>query len=172
MEPGRRTRELTVVTTLIDEKKFTKAEIAELYGFRWSSELDIRSIKTFLNLNHVRCKSPAMVQRELWATLLGYNLIRTTTAAAASLHELTPRQISFTATCQQVLAWWMLFADQPSPPEDHHQRCRQLLRAIAQCRVGHRPGRIEPREIKRRLQTYKHMKQPRAILRQQLLGPN
>lgn len=172
VEPGRRTRELTVVTTLLDEKVYTKAEIASLYGFRWNSELDIRSIKTHLNLNHVRCKSPAMVRRELWTTILGYNLIRTAAAAAASLHELTPRQISFTATCQQVLAWWMLVADNMSSPNDHHHRCRQLLRAIAQCRVGNRPGRIEPREIKRRLQTYKHMKQPRDVLRRQLLGLN
>jgi len=114
-----------------------------------------------------------MVRRELWATLLAYNLIRTTAAAAAVLHELAPRQISFTATCQQVLAGWMLFAD--DNPPDWQARlscCRKLLREIARCRVADRPGRIEPREIKRRLQTYKHMKQPRAVLRKQLLRPN
>lgn len=172
VQPGYRTRNLTVVTTLLDEKTYTKDEIAELYGFRWNAELDIRAIKTHLNLNHVRCKSPAMVRRELWTTILGYNLIRTTAAAAASLHDLKPRQISFTSTCQQVLAWWMLFAGPALPSDAHLERCRDLLRAIAQCRVGDRPGRIEPREIKRRLQTYKHMKQPRDVLRKQLLGPN
>jgi len=170
VEPGRRTRALTVVTTLLDEKMYTKAEIASLYGFRWNSELDIRSIKTHLNLNYVRCKSPEMVRRELWATLLGYNLIRTTAAAAASLHELTPRQISFTATCQQVLALWMpMLGDAGNTPSKNEARCRQLLRAIARCRVADRPGRIEPRQIKRRLQTYKRMQQPRAVLRKQLL---
>ena len=74
---------MTIVTTLTDQETFSKADIAELYGFRWNSELDIRSIKQSLNLSHVRCKSPAMVRRELWTTLLGYNLVRTTTAAAA-----------------------------------------------------------------------------------------
>ena len=85
--PGSRTSTITIATTLIDAKKYTKADIAELYGFRWNSELDIRNIKQSLNLNHARCLSPTMVRKELWTTLLGYNLIRTTAAAAALLHK-------------------------------------------------------------------------------------
>jgi hypothetical protein len=110
-----------------------------------------------------------MVRRELWATMLAYNLIRTTMAAAASLHQKTPRQISFTATCQQILASWMLFADgQNVTCAEHEARCRQLLEAIASCPAAHRPGRIEPRQIKRRRDTYEHMQQPRDVLRQRL----
>lgn len=172
VEKGRRTRSLTIVTTLLDEKAYTKEDIAELYSFRWNAELDIRSIKTHLNLNHVRCKSPAMVRRELWTTILAYNLIRTTAAAAASLHDLKPRQISFTSTCQQVLAWWMLFAGDAIPPDEYLARCHQLLEAIAQCKVGDRPGRIEPREIKRRKDSYKRMTKPRDELRKQLQNSN
>ena len=78
VEPGRRTRSIDVITTLTDAEQYTKEEIAQLYGFRWNSELDIRSIKDSLNLGHVRCKSPEMVRRELWTTILGYNLIRIT----------------------------------------------------------------------------------------------
>ncbi|MCB9923249.1 MAG: transposase [Planctomycetaceae bacterium] len=63
VEPGRRTRSIDVITTLVDADAFTKEEIAQLYGFRWNSELDIRSIKDSLNLGHVRCKSPEMVER-------------------------------------------------------------------------------------------------------------
>lgn len=107
VEPGRRTRSVDIITTLVDADEYTKQEIAQLYGFRWNSELDIRSIKESLNLGHVRCKSPEMVRRELWTTILGYNLIRTTAAGAALLHGKQPRQISFTATCQYVLASWM-----------------------------------------------------------------
>lgn len=92
-----------------DADKYTKEEIAELYGFRWNVELDIRSIKQSLNPAHVRCKSPEMVRRELWTTFLGYNLIRTT-AAAALLHGKQPRQISFTSTCQYVLSSWTLLS--------------------------------------------------------------
>ena len=100
IEDGYRTQTITIATTLTDAEKYSKEDIAELYGFRWNSELDIRSIKDSLNLGHVRCKSPEMVRKELWATLLGYNLIRTTAAAAALLHGKQPRQISFTSTCQ------------------------------------------------------------------------
>ncbi len=64
--PGCRVQTLTVVTTLLDAEVYSRDDIAALYGFRWNSELDIRSIKQALNLAHVRCKSPKMVRRELW----------------------------------------------------------------------------------------------------------
>jgi len=69
--PGRRTKVIDVITTLTDAEEYTTEEVAELYRFRWNSELDIRSIKESLNLGHVRCKSPEIVRRELWTTLLG-----------------------------------------------------------------------------------------------------
>ena len=172
VEPGRRVRTLTVVTTLLDADAYSKADIAALYGFRWNSELDLRSIKQTLNLAHVRCKSPAMVRRELWTTLLGYNLIRATAAAAAVLHDRQPRQISFTGTCQQVLASWTLFSTGLVPATELKARCRMLLRLIAQCQVADRPGRIEPRELKRRRHGYKLMQEPRRILRTRLLARN
>jgi hypothetical protein len=168
VEPGRRTRELTIITTLTDADAYPREEIAALYGFRWNSELDIRSIKQSLNLAHVRCKSPEMVRRELWITLLGYNLIRTTAAAAAVLHEKQPRQISFTGTCQYVLASWPLFSAGLVKLAELESRCRTLLRQISQCEVAHRPGRIEPRQLKRRRHGYKLMQQPRHILRARL----
>lgn len=70
LEPGRRTRTVEIVTTLVDAEEYTKEDIAQLYGFRWNAELDIRGIKTSLNLGHVLCKSPAMVRREVWTTIL------------------------------------------------------------------------------------------------------
>jgi IS4 transposase len=70
VEPGRRTRTIDIITTLTDANEYTKEDIAELYGFRWNSELDIRSIKSNMNLAHMRCKSPDMIHRELWTTIL------------------------------------------------------------------------------------------------------
>lgn len=168
VEPGRRVQTLTVVTTLIDADAYTKEDLAQLYGFRWNSELDIRSIKQPLGLDHVRCKSPEMVRRELWTTLLGYNLIRTTAAAAALLHDKHPRQISFTGTCQYVLSSWMLFASGVIDPSRVLAHCRVLLWQISQCEVANRPGRLEPRVLKRRRHRYKLMQQPRAALRAHL----
>lgn len=168
VEKGRRTQTLTVATTLTDAEVYSKEDIAELYGFRWHEELDIRSIKQSLNLCHVRCKSPEMVRKELWTTLLGYNLIRTTAAAAALLHDKQPRQISFTSTCQYVLSSWMLFSCNLIEADRIEAHCRKLLSQIANCEVANRPGRIEPRVLKRRRHGYKLMQEPRAILRARL----
>lgn len=168
VEPGRRVQTLTIVTTLLDADVYTKEDIAQLYGFRWNSELDIRSIKQQLGLDHVRCKSPAMVRRELWTTLLAYNLIRTTAAAAALLHRKHPRQISFTGACQYVLSSWMLMTAGLIESSQMLAHCRTLLWQISQCEVANRPGRLEPRVLKRRRHRYKLMQQPRAVLRAQL----
>lgn len=168
VEKGRRTKTFTVVTTLTDADEYTKAEIAELYGFRWNVELDIRSIKQSLNLGHVRCKSPAMVRRELWTTFLAYNLIRTTAAGAALLHDKQPRQISFTGTCQYVLSSWMILACHLIDPAALEVHGLTLLSQIAACEVANRPGRLEPRVLKRRRHGYKLMQKPRAVLRREL----
>ena len=165
-EPGRRVRSLTVVTTLVDPDEYSKEDIAELYGFRWHSELDIRAIKQTLGLDHVRCKSPSMVRKELWTTLLAYNLIRTTAAAAALLHGKQPRQISFTGTCQHVLSTWMLLS--MGVCSDAALLCRTMLDRIASCEVADRPGRIEPRVLKRRRHRYPLMRRPRNQLRREL----
>ena len=164
VEKGRRTKQLTIVTTLIDADEFTKEEIAELYGFRWNSERDRCSIKVAINLGHVRCKSPEMVHREVWATLLAYNLIRATIAAA--LHKRQPRQISFTSACQYVLASWMLTSG--GVIVDMRQHCRQLLKQVANCEVANRPGRLEPRVIKRRRHGYPLRQKTRNVLRTEL----
>lgn len=168
VEDGQRTQTITIATTLTDAEKYSKEDIAELYGFRWNSELDIRSIKSNLNLGHVRCKSPEMVRKELWTTLLGYNLIRTTAAAAALLHGKQPRQISFTSTCQYVLSSWMLLSCGAVSTDRLEHYCRQLLKQIATCEVANRPGRLEPRVLKRRRHGYKLMQEPRSVLRAQL----
>ena len=168
VEKGRRTKTLTVVTTLTDADLYTKEEIADLYGFRWNVELDIRSIKQSLNLGHVRCKSPEMVRRELWTTFLAYNLIRTTAAAAALLHNKQPRQLSFTGTCQYVLSSWMLLSCGVISPEAIEAHCLTLLSQIASCEVANRPGRLEPRVIRRRRHRYKLMQKPRNVLKQEM----
>lgn len=168
VEKGRRTKTVTVVTTLTDSQQYTKEKITELYGFRWNSELDVRCVKDSLNLAHVRCKSPAMVRREIWATLLAYNLIRTTAAGAALLHDKQPRQISFVGSCQYVLASWMLLSCQLIDRQQMGEYCLAMLSQIAACVVANRPGRLEPRVLKRRRHGYKLMQQPRHVLRRKL----
>lgn len=168
VERGRRTEMVTIATTLLDAEAYPKDEVAQLYGCRWDSEVDIRSVKSNLNVAHVRCKSPEMVQRELWMTILAYNLIRTTAASAAALHGKLPRQISFTGTCQYVLAAWMSLFDGDCSLEERLARYRTLLAHIANCEVRNRPGRLEPRVLKRRRHRYPLMNKPRNVLRKEL----
>jgi putative transposase len=169
-EPGFRTKSFIVITTLNDPTEFSKEDVAELYGFRWNVELDIRSIKSNLNLEHVRCKSPEMVRRELWTTILAYNLIRSTAAAAALLHNVKPREISFTSTVQFVLQEWKHLSRSDLSQANLTTFNETMLKGIAGCRVANRPGRIEPRVVKKRPKPYKKMTKPRWVLKLELLN--
>ena len=164
--PGRRTDTLIVVTSLTDPVAYPKQAIAELYGFRWNAELDIRDIKQTLGLDHLRCKSPPMVRLELWVTLLAYNLIRKLIATAAAVHGKQPRQLGFTLACQTVLSSWMLLAT--GLCRDAQQLWRLALERIAANEVANRPGRIEPRVIKRSRDHYPLMHDPRRELRRRM----
>lgn len=62
---GFRSRTLILITTLLDPEKYPAAEIAGLYRQRWQVELFFRDIKTILEMEQLRCKSPAMVEKEL-----------------------------------------------------------------------------------------------------------
>lgn len=164
VEPGCRTKSITIVTTLLDPKEYSAEDIAQLYGFRWNVELDIRHIKQTLNLDHLRCKTPAMVRKEFWTTLLAYNLIRRISCAAAIEHGELPRQISFTGTCDAILvAWSTLSLGLYSP-----KALKILLKTIASLITPLRPGRIEPRVLKRRRHRYHLMHEPRQKLQQRL----
>ncbi len=167
--PGRRTETLTVVTSLIDPQTYSPEDITELYGYRWNAELDIRDIKQTLGLDHVRCKTPDMVRRELWVTLLAYNLVRKLIATAAVVHGKQPRQVGFTLVCQTVLSSWVLLAT--GACRDVRDLWRRALERIAAHEVAKRPGRIEPRMLKRRRHRYPLMHDSRRKLRRTLLNP-
>lgn len=164
--PSRRVETLTIITTLTDPQAYSRQDLADLYGLRWNAELDIRQIKQTLHLDHVRCKTPEMVRRELWVTLLAYNLIRQVIATAAAVHRKQPRHLGFTRACQSILASWMLLATGACP--EIHTLSATLLAHIAANEVADRPGRIEPRVLKRHRDCYPHMQRPRAELQAKL----
>ena len=85
------------VTTLMDHECYPKRELADLYQQRWKIELDLRSIKTHMGMEMLRCQSNEMIKKEIAVYLLAYNLIRTSLAQAACLHDKNPRELSFKA---------------------------------------------------------------------------
>jgi hypothetical protein len=167
-QPGCRSREIIVATSLVDPDRYAKSDIADLYHQRWHAELDIRAIKQTLRMEQLSCKTPAMVRRELWAHLLGYNAVRRLLAEAARVKGLCPRQLSFAGALQTLEAfrWLLLFTPQPRRQEIQ----TMVLLAIATHRVGNRPGRCEPRRVKRRPKSYPRLTEPRAQARQRLLN--
>src|SRR5919202_1118580 len=87
-QAGFRTRSLVVVTTLLDPEQATKEDLATLYRARWHNELDIRSLKSAMQMGELRCKAPELVRKEVWTHILAYNLIRTVMAQAAARHDI------------------------------------------------------------------------------------
>ena len=164
--PGSRVRDFVAATTLLDAAQYSAADIATLYHHRWHVELDIRAIKKTLKMDILRCKSPEMVRREVWAHLLAYNLARKVLAQAAVAGGVTPRQLSFAGAVQTLNAFRWLLSVGAGP--DGGQLVAALLVAVATHAVGHRPGRVEPREVKRR-QKVRLLTKPRAQRRAELL---
>lgn len=154
--------ELTLVTTLLDPQRYPRSAIVALYHTRWHCELDLRAIKQVLGMEILRCQTPDMVEKEIAIHILAYNLLRALLLKAALAHEVAPRTVSFKAAQQMLrvhgaLLWWCQLA-----PEI----VDAWLAALAAERVGQRPGRCEPRAVKRRPKTQKLLNQPRAQARQ------
>ena len=76
-QKGFRTKEIIVVTTLLDAKIYTKAQLAKLYRLRWEVEVDLHHVKTTLGMDELRGKTPQMVRKEIYVHLMAYNLLRT-----------------------------------------------------------------------------------------------
>jgi hypothetical protein len=169
-QAGFRSRSIIVVTTLMDADAFTGHDLAQLYRARWNAELDLRSLKRTLQMDVLRCKTPDLVRKEIWAHLLAYNLIRTVMAQAAALHNIEPRSISFKGTVQTLDAFRPVIAAQgEGDPASRTEVYRQILDAIATHRVADRPDRFEPRLRKRRPKHYAFLRKPRHEIKHAMM---
>jgi hypothetical protein len=168
-QPGFRTKAIVVVTTLLDPQQTTKEDLATLYRARWNNELDLRTIKSTMQMADLRCKTPESVRKEIWTHALAYNLIRTVMAQAAAAHDLEPRSISFKGALQTLEAFQprleQAAGDDRGPGLELYQH---LLRAIASHRVGDRPDRFEPRAKKRRRDHFAWLTEPRREVKRKM----
>lgn len=145
-----------LVSTLLSPHDAPKQSLKELYKDRWHVELDFRNIKTTLGMETLSCKSPEMVEKEIWIYFLAHNMIRIIMAEAASLADIVPRQLSFKHSLQLWQAWRQ---SRCSTSED--KDLLSLLKLMSENLVGHRPGRVEPRAVKRRPKPYPLLMKPR-----------
>lgn len=148
--PGYRTRTVTLVTTLVDEGKYPKAALAELYESRWWIETNLRHLKQTMGIEPLRCRSVEGVHKQLLACAIAYNLVRLRMLAEAARRGVAVERISF-IDALDVLCHG---GDRDGP-------ATLLVNP-------HRPGRHEPRAIKRPRDRYPYMTRPRDALRQAL----
>ena len=163
ISPRKGVKGKTLVTTLCCAKRYKKADLKVLYKDRWHVELNFRHIKTTLGMDVLSCKTPDMVEKEIWIYLLAYNLIRILMAQSALYVDCLPNQLSFKHSLQLWLAM-----GRHARVDSSADRIA-LFNAIAQKRVGNRPGRIEPRQRKRRPKPFPVMKKPRKAARQDVI---
>jgi putative transposase len=168
--PGFRTESLVVVTSLFDHRLYPRGEIASLYRRRWVVELELRDIKTTMELDVLRRQTPAAVRQELWTGLLAYNLIRQSMLQSALAGERRPDHLSFAAALQMLANTWVLAATPPMVPISARERlvALRILNGHSH-RVGHRPNRVEPRAVKRRPTPLALLTELRDIARARLI---
>ncbi len=147
-QPGYRTRQVALATTLLDEQAWPDAKLAQLYAQRWQIETCYDHLKTTMKMKVLKCQSVQGVLKELAVYLLVYNLVRLAMLRAAARQGVSVARISFI----DALRW---------------ASCRMLgLSAVEQLIVNpDRPGRREPRVIRRRMKEYNLMKRPREELK-------
>jgi hypothetical protein len=165
---GFRTQTITLATTLLDAQGYPAEDLAALYFHRWAVELDLRHIKITMQMDVLRCKSPAMVRKELWCHLLAYNLVRHLMWEAEQTQDGCAGRTSFKGTIQYLISFRVVLSDTTSRQNTNLLNC--LLELIATQEVPNRPHRVEPRVKKRRPKNYHLMNKPRAELKAALIG--
>src|SRR5579875_1561985 len=165
---GFRVRVLVVVTTLLDAGEMPRADIALLYRMRWHAKLDLRALKQTLQMDVLRCQSPEMVRKEVWAHLLAYNLLCGLMVQSALEAGLLPLQVSFKGTLQLVQTFAVVLWT--AEVEELAEIMRRLREAIREHRVGNRTNRCEPRARKRRVKHYPLLNESRQQARARLGG--
>jgi len=158
--PGFRTQTVTLVTTLTDAEAFPAHELARLYLRRWSIELWWRHIKTSMGMETLRCLTPAMAHKELEMYLIAYNLIRCLMVEAGARHDRPIERLSFKGAADALRQFSPVVA-QARVGQRRRALIRKLLAVLAGDLVPDRPGRREPRAVKRRPKPYSWLTQPR-----------
>ncbi len=164
-QKGFRTQELWISTTLLDTIAYPAEQIAALYLRRWDMELCFRDLKTTMGMEELRCRSPALVQKELLAFLVAHNFIRCLIAQAASAYQVCRTRISFKGAVDAARSFHQ--AMRMARSQRHANRlARRLLEILARDLVPVRPGRHEPRALKRRPKPYARLTKPRHRFRE------
>ena len=160
--PGYRTEHITIMTSLLDFKMYSQQQIASLFMRRWQVEINIRHLKTMMEMEHISSKTPDMVRKQFWAYLLAYNLIRRIMLETGLLHNVDPLRVSFKGTIDSIRAY---------ASDMSHASSEQSLKALfdmfywdlATDLIPLRPFRVHPRALKRRKKDFPCLTEARSL---------
>ena len=160
-QPGFRVSTFYIITTLLDAEEYPASELANLYFQRWDVELFFRDIKTTMGMDILRCKTPDMVRKEILMHLIAYNCIRCLMLEAADKKEVKVNRISFKGSIQALRQWEPHLNQANMSRQKQNDLIRLLYESIAGKITPERPGRSEPRAVKRRPRPYQLLTMPR-----------
>jgi hypothetical protein len=151
--PGFRTRQLILVTTLLDSVKYPPAALGQLYYRRWAMELSLRNLKTTLQMEHLSCKNPDNLAREIGMHFVMHNLVRRLMLEASRRYGVPLERVSFAGSLSAARRYAEALL-QARSKRARQQLYQELLRVLAKDLLPLRPGRREPRALKRRPKPY------------------
>jgi hypothetical protein len=148
---GFRSRQITVVTTLLDAERYPCADLAALYWPRWEAETHRAQLKTTMKMDVLPCQTVPGVHKELLVFAILDNLVRLVILHSAKQQEVGVARISFLDALR-----WLGAPDTGVPLE------ALFVNPI-------RPNRVEPRVKKRRPKAFPFMTKARRTWRQALM---
>ena len=164
--PGFRSSHFYLMTTLLDAEKYTAADLADLYFQRWDVELFFRDIKTTMDMDVLKCRSPKMVKKEILMHFIVYNAMRFLMLESAKQKNISPRKISFKASLQALRQWEPEYSRPSIDAKEIRRLIVQMYNAIVDTILPERPHRSEPRCVKRRPKTFQLMTKPRHEMKE------
>ena len=165
-QPGFRTKEFFIVTTLLDPTKYPSEEIARLYLQRWDVELFFRDIKTTMGMDILRCQTPEMIRKEILMHFIAYNCVRRLMYEAAEKADIAVRLVSFKGSLQAIRCWEPQLNHDKLRKTERSKMLNDLYGTVTGLPLQQRPGRREPRCLKRRQKNYQILNKPRHVMKE------
>lgn len=167
--PGFRVSSFYIITTLLDHEQYPAGELADLYFERWDVELFFRDIKTTMGMDVLRCKSPEMIRKEIVMHFIVYNCIRNLIVESACSKKVKVRRVSFKGSIQALRQWEPHLNQESLTRKEQLKYLQKLYELIGDNLVPERPGRSEPRAVKRRPKPFRLLTAPRREMLEKML---
>ena len=158
---ARQSTTFVLVTTLVDAKKFSKQKLAKFYRKRWNIELALRDLKSTFHMDHIAANTPEMIEKGIWGQLLAYNMLRWHMLNAATLCEVPIENVSVKSAAE-IMMQNSAFIMKCTEETKAHTFATVYFQ-MTQVPVGKRPGREEPRAVKRRPKPRERLNEPRSV---------